>query len=114
MGSSESKEFKEIVEILKTDDWKTMYKKNPEFVKHLPQWVKKYGFNGRLQSTSILALQRGIRVKGGTKKGQEKLGWEASMEWLKEAQKREEGERKRKAEKEAERTENEKKKGREK
>ncbi len=86
---------------LESKDWKYVEKQDPDKIKHLNKWIKKYNFDGRLNTQKIAALQDSIKNK--TKQNQKRMkkeGYEDTRVWMRIAINREKGESKRKEEEE--------------
>ncbi|XP_024117818.1 uncharacterized protein LOC112139304 [Oryzias melastigma] len=94
MGKGQSK-IQKTLEGLKTSDWKFIQSKDPTKLKHIPIWVDKYGFSGKLQATDVQKLMKDIQTKCKDDKNKmTKHGYEDAKYWLVEACKRKNGEQK--------------------
>ena len=69
MGKGVSKQKEKLV----SRDWKYIETQDPGKIKHLDKWIRKYEFDGRLNTQKITALQDAIRTKtkGNPKKMKE-------------------------------------------
>nr|XP_049573440.1 uncharacterized protein LOC125966903 [Syngnathus scovelli]XP_049573441.1 uncharacterized protein LOC125966903 [Syngnathus scovelli] len=92
MGNGKSKN--NIRDNLKCKDWKIIERQDPDQLKKLDKWVKKYKFEGQLKTTKLIELRGAMKEK--TKRDPRKMkkeGDEDVVFWLKVAGERERGEK---------------------
>nr|XP_049574549.1 uncharacterized protein LOC125967456 [Syngnathus scovelli]XP_049574550.1 uncharacterized protein LOC125967456 [Syngnathus scovelli] len=94
MGNGKSKN--NIRDNLKCKDWKIIERQDPDRLKNLDKWVKKYKFEGQLKTTKLIELRGAMKER--TKRDPRKMkkeGDEDVVFWLKVAAERERGEKER-------------------
>ena len=101
MGIGKSKSKSSPRDGLANNDWKLVDWQKPEHVVPLDKWITHFGFKGELKVKPLLELKEQILKKCKNNSGKaEKWGMSSLEYWIQIAQKREDGMRRARSEKE--------------